>query len=50
MRRSALLILLGSVFAAPLFSQLPSASEIARNMKIGWNVGNSLEVPTGETG
>jgi endoglucanase len=50
MRRSVLLILLGSIFAAPLFSQLPSASEIARNMNIGWNIVNSLEVPSGETG
>jgi aryl-phospho-beta-D-glucosidase BglC (GH1 family) len=29
---------------------MPTASEIAGTMKIGWNIGNSLEVPSGETG
>lgn len=29
--------------------ELPTAVEIAREMKLGWNVGNSLEVPGGET-
>lgn len=33
-----------------ILSQLPSAQEIAKNMTIGWNIGNSLEVPGGETG
>ena len=49
-KRFALLILIMSLFTAPVFSQLPTASEIANNMKIGWNIVNSLEVPTGETG
>jgi len=35
--------------AGPLYAQLPSASEIAGSMMIGWNIGNSLEVPSGET-
>lgn len=49
MKRTAFVTLLGFIITAPLFSQLPPATEIARNMKIGWNIVNSLEVPTGET-
>ncbi len=45
MKQSVLFILLGLIFTTPLFSQLPSASEIARKMKIGWNIVNTLEVP-----
>ncbi|MGD8780191.1 MAG: cellulase family glycosylhydrolase [Ignavibacteria bacterium] len=48
-RQSLTFLLLGLFFSTPLFSQLPSASEIAGEMTIGWNIGNSLEVPTGET-
>ncbi|MCB0747016.1 MAG: cellulase family glycosylhydrolase [Ignavibacteriae bacterium] len=33
-----------------IFSQLPTATEIASKMTFGWNIGNSLEVPGGETG
>lgn len=40
----------GLLFCAPLLAQLPSALEIAGEMTIGWNIGNSLEVPSGETG
>lgn len=40
----------GLFSATQLFSQLPPATEIASKMKIGWNIGNSLEVPEGETG
>lgn len=42
--------MLGLFLNAPLFSELPTAAEIAGQMTIGWNIGNSLEVPTGETG
>ena len=42
--------LFGLFLSTPLFSQLPSASELAAQMTIGWNIGNSLEVPSGETG
>ncbi len=49
-RRGVLFILSAFIFTTPLLSQLPTASEIARNMKIGWNIVNSLEVPSGETG
>jgi aryl-phospho-beta-D-glucosidase BglC (GH1 family) len=44
------LFLFGLFLDTPLFSQMPTASEIAGTMKIGWNIGNSLEVPSGETG
>ncbi len=37
-------------YTTQTFSQLPTAQEIANKMKIGWNIGNSLEVPGGETG
>ncbi len=31
-------------------TSLPTASQVASQIKVGWNIGNSLEVPTGETG
>lgn len=37
------------VFTTTMFAQLPTAVEIAADMKIGWNIGNSLEVPSSET-
>jgi len=43
------ILLFGSFLRAPLYSQLPTAVEIAGRMTIGWNIGNSLEVPSGET-
>lgn len=49
-RRSLLVILVVCACAMPLFSQLPTATDIAKKMGIGWNLGNSLEVPGGETG
>ncbi|MGD9224511.1 MAG: cellulase family glycosylhydrolase, partial [Desulfobacteraceae bacterium] len=30
-------------------AELPTATQIADEMTIGWNIGNSLEVPDGET-
>jgi endoglucanase len=44
-RRSVLFILSAFIFTTPLLSQLPTATEIARNLKIGWNIVNTLEVP-----
>jgi endoglucanase len=44
-RRSVLFMLSAFILTTPLLSQLPTASEIARNMKIGWNIVNTLEVP-----
>ncbi len=49
-RQSLILLLLGLFLNTQLYSQLPSAAEIASKMTIGWNIGNSLEVPGGETG
>jgi endoglucanase len=33
----------------PLFSQLPTAPQVANQMKFGWNMGNTLEAICGET-
>jgi endoglucanase len=44
-KRVVLFILSAFLFPTPLFSQLPTASEIASKMKIGWNIVNTLEVP-----
>lgn len=43
-RAFLLLLLSGSVGA-----QLPTAAAVAAEMTVGWNLGNSLEVPDGET-
>jgi endoglucanase len=32
-----------------VFSQLPAAQQVASHMKVGWNLGNTLEVICGET-
>jgi len=42
-------MLLGFIFTMPLLSQLPTAAEIAREMKVGWNIVNTLEALPGET-
>jgi endoglucanase len=49
-RKIVTFLLLILFLGTPLFSQLPPATEIANKMTIGWNIGNSLEVPSGETG
>jgi endoglucanase len=46
--QSAFFILLVLLFTAPVLSQLPTASEIAKNMKAGWNIVNTLEVPNSD--
>ena len=33
----------------PLFSQLPTAQQVASNMKVGWSLGNTLEAICSET-
>lgn len=38
------------LIVAPLKAQLPTAQQLASKMKVGWNLGNTLECPTGETG
>lgn len=42
--------LLSILFISPICAQLPTAAAIASEMGVGWNIGNSLEVPYGETG
>ncbi|HSR17662.1 MAG TPA: cellulase family glycosylhydrolase [Ignavibacteriaceae bacterium] len=46
---STTFLLLGLFLNEPIYPQLPTASEIASEMTIGWNTVNSLEVPTKET-
>lgn len=48
-KRKIKIILFLLLFGVPVFSQLPTAVEIAADMTLGWNIGNSLEVPGGET-
>ena len=48
-RRSLTIILFGLILNTPLFSQLPTAQQIASQMKVGWNMGNTLEAICGET-
>jgi aryl-phospho-beta-D-glucosidase BglC (GH1 family) len=43
------IILLGLFLNTPLFSQLPTAQHIVSQMKVGWNMGNTLEAICGET-
>lgn len=44
-----IIFLLALLFNIPLFSQLPTAQQVASNMKVGWNLGNTLEAICGET-
>ena len=48
-RRSLTIFLLGLFLNMPLFSQLPTAQQVASNIKVGWNLGNTLEAICGET-
>ena len=43
------MFLIGLCMPLSVNAQLPTATQIAGKMTIGWNVGNSLEVPDGET-
>lgn len=45
---SLIIFLFVLILNAPLFSQLPTAQQIASNMKVGWNIGNTLEAICGE--
>jgi len=40
---------LGVFFSTPIFPQLPTAQHIANQMRVGWNMGNTLEAICGET-
>jgi len=42
-------LLLGTFLTNSVFAQLPTAVEIAGKMKVGWNLGNSLDATCGET-
>lgn len=48
--RGFFLLMCGLLMSTMAFSQWPNAQQIAANMTIGWNLGNSLEVPGNETG
>jgi aryl-phospho-beta-D-glucosidase BglC (GH1 family) len=43
------MLLAGSFLTGNAFAQLPTASEIAGKMKMGWNMGNTFEAICGET-
>ena len=47
-RRSLTIFLWGLFLNTPLFSQLPTAQQVASHMKVGWNLGNTLEAICGE--
>ncbi|MBL6449657.1 cellulase family glycosylhydrolase [Fulvivirga sp. 29W222] len=47
--RSLMLLVIGLLMSTTVFSQLPTASQVAANMKVGWNLGNTLEAIGGET-
>ena len=48
LKRSCSLIFLSGLFF-DIFAQLPTAQEIAAQMKVGWNLGNTLEAICSET-
>ncbi|MBO9729767.1 MAG: cellulase family glycosylhydrolase [Chitinophaga sp.] len=43
-----LLLTAGILFSIPAWSQLPTAQQVASQMKVGWNLGNTLEAICGE--
>jgi aryl-phospho-beta-D-glucosidase BglC (GH1 family) len=49
MMRFLVLVVIGLCMPLTGYAQLPTATQIASEMTIGWNIGNSLEVPDGET-
>jgi hypothetical protein len=50
-KQAMIVCMVGLLYSLPIYSRLPTATEIAKKMKMGWNSGNSLEVPEGgETG
>jgi len=50
MKRSITLLAFGLLMSVTVLAQLPTATEVASKMTIGCNIGNTLEVPGGETG
>ncbi|MGL1888879.1 MAG: cellulase family glycosylhydrolase [Reichenbachiella sp.] len=50
MRKGLTMFVLGIFMSVPLYGQTgPTAAEVASQMTIGWNHGNSMEVPGDET-
>lgn len=49
LRRCLKIIAVGLLISWTASAQLPTAQQVASQMTIGWNIGNSLEVPDGET-
>lgn len=47
--RIFIFIVMGLCIPLSANAELPEATQIANEMTIGWNIGNSLEVPDGET-
>lgn len=47
--RSLVLLACGLILSFTAFCQLPTAQQVAANMKVGWNLGNTLEAIGGET-
>jgi endoglucanase len=43
------IIMCGLLLSTPVRAQLPTAQQISSQMKVGWNLGNTLESPDGET-
>lgn len=48
-RKVMILSVCGLLMSMSVLAQLPTASEIATDMTIGWNLGNTLEATGGET-
>lgn len=48
-KRVFTIFLLGLLMSLNVFSQLPTAQTVAGQMKVGWNLGNTLEAICGET-
>jgi aryl-phospho-beta-D-glucosidase BglC (GH1 family) len=48
-RGNLTVLLLGLFLNTSVFSQLPTAQQVAGQMKVGWNMGNTLEAICGET-
>lgn len=48
-KRNSVLLIIGLLLSISAFAQLPTAQTVAGQLKIGWNLGNSLESTGGET-
>jgi endoglucanase len=44
-----IILMCGFLLPANVKAQLPNATQVAGRMKVGWNLGNTLECPAGET-